>query len=390
MAHDGKNIISYVELVQDTLRERPLGSVDSLVLSQLSYLRLEHVDQGLLAQKLPMRLKDLSALPRTPGMFQNIRDPKRNGELVDALGRSARFGEAVLSGFEYRFEPDSEKQFTAMTFLLPDGSVYVAFRGTDATMIGWKEDLNMAFMPTVPSQEEGAAYLEAVAGKTLGPLRVGGHSKGGNIAVYAAAHCGPEALGRLVGVYSHDGPGFHQAFFDSSGFGHIRDRVHKTLPESSVIGMLMEQQEPYVVVRSRRMGIMQHDPFAWVVEGGDFVYLDAIHASARFMDATLNQWAASVDDAQRGRFINAVYEVISATGAQTIHDLTGDWQRNALAVAEAVKGMDPESRRFVLRIIRLLLNLAADNLGNMIRPYLPGGDPEGREGENPDHKGDGA
>ena len=155
--------------------------------------------------------------------------------------------------------------------LLPDGSAYVAFRGTDDTIVGWKEDFNMAFTPEIPAQRYAADYLQqAAAALAFRPLLVGGHSKGGNLAVYAAVFCGEAIQKQIRAVYNNDGPGFYASLLELPEHRRIAGKITTLLPESSVVGMLLEHEEAYQVVRSTQIRLMQHDGFSWQVLGRRF------------------------------------------------------------------------------------------------------------------------
>ncbi|MFZ2755252.1 MAG: DUF2974 domain-containing protein [Atopobiaceae bacterium] len=254
-----------------------------------------------------------------------------------------------------------DKQFSATTFQLPDQSVYVAFRGTDNTIVGWKEDFNLAFVTPVPSQRAARDYLERAARHLPGTLRVGGHSKGGNLAVYAAARCRPECQERIAQVYSHDGPGFNRKALEHLSSTDISGRVSKTVPESSIVGMLLEHQEPYHVVRSDEVGIMQHDPYSWLVSDGAFVAAEGLDGGANLMDATLSQWIDGMDAEHLERFTNALFSVFGASGAKKFQDMTIEDYK---AQAEALVGMDPDERRMFLETLSTLASIGARNIAS--------------------------
>jgi hypothetical protein len=356
-----ENIIDYVAGEREPFSSRAFTAVDSLVLSQLSYL---HFD-GIVPDSVhgaPVTIEEIAGRGTPDTLFRDVRDGESNRKLFAALAQSPRFQKTGLTFYVNRLNFEEEKQFSAVTCLPGDGTVYAAYRGTDSTFVGWKEDFNMAFLTPVPSQQEGAAYLNLAGREFSCGIRVGGHSKGGNIAVYSSAACEPDVQERIIEVFSHDGPGFREEFLQSPEYARIRGRIHKTLPQSAMVGMLLQHSETYTVVKSNRIGLMQHDPFSWAVENGDFVSMGAVNNSAMFMDETLNLWADSLDDRKRETFINTLYEVIKATDAKTIYDLTDHWQEKAAAALGAVREMDEETRYFVLQTIGLLFRLAVRNL----------------------------
>ena len=355
-----KNIINYVLETNRSFEREKFNAVDSLVLSQLAYLNFDGLLPGLWDSASPVSIQEVIAMKNLDVVFQDVR--KRNRQLFFAFANSLRFRDTKLGFYIHQLDDKAEKQFSAVTFLLGDGSSYIAYRGTDATFVGWKEDFNMAFLSPVPSQKEGVAYLNAVAGRISCPLKIGGHSKGGNIAVYSAIHCQPSVQKRITNIFSHDGPGFREEVFQSDGYSIVKDRINKTLPQSSIIGMLLQYQEDYSVVRSNRIWLMQHDSFSWLIEGNDFQYIPSITKSALYMNETLNQWVNSYDDQKRELFVNTLFQIIQATNATTFYDLMGDWPKRAVAVLGAMKDIDDETRRLLFEIIYSLFALAVKNI----------------------------
>lgn len=356
------NIIDYVIGESDDFAKSPFNAVDSLVLSQIAYLRFNEFVSGPSETWSPVSIGDLTDREDLDPLFFDVRDKKDNLKLLHALARSPRFRDVKLAFYVEKTDFEAEKQFSALTYLLGDGTAYTAYRGTDSTFVGWKEDFNMAFLSPVPAQVEGVRYLNAVAALIPSGLRVGGHSKGGNIAVYSAITCHRHVQDRIIQVFSHDGPGFTDEVFLSDGYANIKDRIHKTLPQSSVVGMLLQHQEEYTVVKSNRVGILQHDPFSWLVDGRDFLRVRSVGSGSKFMNETLNMWIASLDNEKRELFVDTLFRVVKSTNAATFYDLTDDWQVKAIAVANEVKGIDEETKRFVLKTIGSLFVLAMKNL----------------------------
>lgn len=277
-----ENIIEYAENNMNTFDAKEFNVVDSLVLSELSYIRFENIVPFLSDKKAPIKIGELLKAELYATMFQNLRDIESHRRLLYALAASPRFRNTYLNLYINIFDPVFEKQFSAVTYYLDDKTAYIAYRGTDSTFVGWKEDFNMAYISPIPSQEEGVKYLNAVAGKIskVNKLRVGGHSKGGNIAVYSAVKCRPSVQERIITVFNHDGPGFKDNLFVSSEFSRIKDRIHTTMPEAALIGMLLQHHEDYLVIKSSRHGIMQHDSFTWNVENDGFCYAQKISNGA--------------------------------------------------------------------------------------------------------------
>ena len=374
MAKTG-NICTYVEEQLDTFSDRPLCAPDSLVLSWYANFRLEALGGqvegwGAGRDGLPgVRLQETLRAECLDALL-DLWDPQSCRRLLVAMAASPRFRDVrVLGHVSERSDDDPERplQFSAVTLLLDDGTVYVAFRGTDATLAGWREDFDMTFERPVPAQTAAAAYLVRVAARTTGPVVCGGHSKGGNLAVYAAAEAPGEVSSRLVRVFSHDGPGFDAAFLAGEGFARVAGLVDKTLPQSSVVGMMLENQEDYSVVRSTSVGIFQHNPFSWVVEGTSFVEVEGISAGARHVDGALNAWIADRTPEERRRFTNELYDLLGTTDATTMAEIRATWQTSVPALVQRLGDMDPDTRRFMLRTV-----------GELVRNLLPSGEETGK------------
>lgn len=340
-------------------REKPFTNVDNLILCLLSYVEFEGLVPSLEDNKEPVTFFEALNGKDEPQRLKEIYNKKTAAQLLPLLLISRRFGRIGLNYYVSRTDAKSQSQFSAVTFLLDGAGSFVAFRGTDGTVIGWKEDFNMAFINPVPAQALSADYLNTVAWRLSGDICVGGHSKGGNLAVYAASMCDPGVQKRIRAVYDNDGPGFREEFFRSSGFIDIQDRLQKFVPKSSVVGMLLDHWSEYTVVDSDSFGILQHDPLSWLTDADDFVKLDSVTAGAQLMDATLNKWIDSMTAEQREQFVGGLFQILESTQIVDFTEQASGWGKTALSVLEAVKGIDPEVRRVLLRTIGSLVTLAA-------------------------------
>lgn len=349
----------------------PFCDVDALILSRVAYVPFEGIlSEDLGAEGLPIpeaARRCLADAERGEKIF-HLED---DAALLRALTDSPRFAKTRLLGYVNRFDKAQEKQFSAVCALLEDREIFVAYRGTDGTLIGWKEDFNMSFEASVPAQAEALEYLRAVAAaRRSGALRVAGHSKGGNLAVYAAALCGARVQNRIVSVCNFDGPGFLDATLARDGFLDIRDRVRTYIPQSSVVGMLLEHDEPFSVVHSVNSGLWQHDVYSWELERDDFLYVEGVTGSSQFLDATLKKWVASMTPQTREKMVDGVFSLVTTLDATTLRDL---WRGgNPLQILRNLTAMDEETRALLLEALSLLRSSAAHTLPEFLRDVLPG------------------
>lgn len=371
------NITDDIRVNFDIFAQRPFNETDSLALSQLAYAHMpsnvpchRDVSDGLrddCTQTITtVPIRDLLRAECYDDMFGKVWSPSMNVDLLRAMCENPRWRHTRVGEYVNEFDPDTTKQFSACVFDLGNGTLYVAYRGTDSSIIGWKEDFAMAFRRPVASQEAAARYLQDIARRWDGSIVVGGHSKGGNLAIYAAANVPNTAQERITAVYSHDGPGFDTAFFATAGYCRIATVVHKTVPESSIIGMLFEPQDTgnaidnrYTVVHSDGVGIMQHFALNWQVDHGIFVQADGLSASARYLARTINDWMSKYDDEHRRNFIENLFSILEAGGYTTFGELTAHWTQSLPLMLARARDVDPADREVALVIVKGLVSSAA-------------------------------
>ncbi len=349
------NLIDYLTWRGDVpLGAVPFNEVDNLILSQFSYLALEHA----LPEGGEMTVKELGdKLADRPEAFFYI-ERENNRLMLRLMAEGDRFSGTKICLYRHETDEEREKQFAAVTFLLADGSAFVAYRGTDNTIVGWKEDFNLSFACPVPAQVDALAYLLEAAKMHTGLLRVGGHSKGGNLAVYAAAHAPDHVQDRIMNVYSNDGPGMDEATFASPGYARIETKLHSIVPQSSVIGILLQHPEDYVVVKSNGFGIFQHNPFSWQVLRCGFEVIEELRPGSRHLDKVMNTWLQSMSSEERMTLVDTMFTALNATRAATVENLGEGILKNAAVMLSTVKGMDPATRKRVRHMVGGLLSAA--------------------------------
>ena len=314
------NIFDYLTWRGDlTFTQDPPNAVDALIFSTLTY-----VGYGETAQRPP---ESAASLRRCAEEFFALENPesrvrsKKDMELLRCAAATARFGHCGLCLYRSVLLPEQETQFAAMTFLLDDGSMFLAYRGTDNSLVGWKEDFNMTFQQTIPAQRLAQEYIREAALAHTAPMRVAGHSKGGNLAVFAAARCSPMVRKRILTVYNNDGPGFTKYMIGDPGYNAIVPRIQTYIPQSSVIGMLLEHEEPFIVIRSKSVGIMQHDPYSWEVEGPHFLPVQEVTESSQFLDATIKNWFAGMTNRERNQLVEVLYGLLTTGEVENAADI---------------------------------------------------------------------
>lgn len=350
------------------IRQDGFNEVDSLILSCFSYVPLD----GIVSDDFEtgMTIGSAAQIFAADEKFWKRLRMQNDKRLFEEIGRCLRFAHLPLHSHVNIVNPDEERQFAAVSISLGDGSLFVSYRGTDNTLVGWKEDFNMSFMREVPAQADAVAYLETVAQRFDGPLRVGGHSKGGNLAVYASAFCSRAVQGRITDVYNNDGPWLHTDTAKEAGYLAVRARIRAFVPQTSIIGMLLENEEDYTVVRSSQTGPFQHDFYSWEILGTHFVTLATVTKSSKFVNHTIKTWLAEWDEEQRALFVDALFQIISSGGAETFQEMGDKWYKSATAMLKSYMNLDKDMQKVIAKSLKLLTKAAGRQL-SQIAPTVP-------------------
>ena len=352
-----------VETVFDYLRWRgdltfaqdAFSEVDNLILCIITYLNFRRFDT--LRSRDPSDALALGEIVSrmTPEDEQQGLSPNDYIPLMQAAADSVRFGSVRMFGYETVRDEEREMQLDALSFLVPDGTLFCAFMGTDRSLVGWKENLNLSFMDAVPAQVGATEYVTDMAAHCPDRLlRIGGHSKGGNLAVYSGVFCPESIQKRIIAVWSNDGPGFHTDLLDLPEHQRIAERIYSIVPKSSVVGMLLEHEEDYAVVDSDQLGFLQHDGFSWQVLGDHFVTLRQMSRQAHLSDQELRKWVHGLSVEQRETFVSALFDVLTASGAVTLTDLKDDSFKAVGAMVKAMKDLDKETRDGLWEFLAIL------------------------------------
>lgn len=353
-------ILDYLDWRGDlTLAQDPFNEVDNLILSELVFLDFAGIvpapgsGAGVsMAEAARMFFQGV-----TPGekIDMGILVPDRIPEMFHKMSLCSRFQDMKLCGFVDWLDEEKGEQFAALTIETGDGAVYVSFRGTDDTLAGWKEDFALACMPQVPAQKKAVEYLTAMAKQVpRKKIRVGGHSKGGNLAVYSGVFCPKNVQRRIVDIWSNDGPGFHDDILDLPEHQRIADCIHTIVPKSSVVGMLLEHEERYTIVDSDQLGLLQHDGFSWQVLGNRFITLREMTPQAQQSNTALQEWVRGLTAEQRETFVDALFTVLTSSGAATLTDLKDESFKSVVAMVRAMKDLDKDTRDGLLEFMRML------------------------------------
>lgn len=337
-----------------TFAQDAFNEVDNLILCIIAYLNFRRFPE-LRSRDADKAVLMSDIVPRmTVEDEQQGLSPNNYIPLMKLAAESCRFAPVRLFGYETVRDETREMQLDALSFLLPDGTLFCAFMGTDRSLVGWKENLNLSYMDAVPAQIGAVEYVEDMAWRCPErPVRIGGHSKGGNLAAYAAIHI-PEALqARMLDAYNNDGPGFRRDVTDTAEYRRIAAKLHTYIPAASIVGVLLEHTEDYTVVASSSRAIMQHEPLTWGVLGSRFIRQEARSEFGKASDDVVREWLASLSPQERKEFSNALFDMFTQGGTvQSLEDVRQSELLRRLAADEKQRGIVSEALRRLMADVK--------------------------------------
>ena len=281
--------------------------------------------------------------------------------LLRKCADTVRYGDVRLSHFVNIVDEDNTEQFSAVCVHLCDGSCYIAFRGTDDSISGWKEDFLLSVLDQLPAQRDALDYLVQLSSEVEGELILGGHSKGGNLAVYAAVHAPAYIQNRISAVYNNDGPGFRESITNKPGYERMDGRIFSILPQHSVVGVLLEQSGHPTIVKSTTAGPESHDGFNWEVLGTQFVRCADFSRSGKALHEAMDRAIAGKDQQERREFVDAFFDLLTSTGAKTLTELVSSDKRVLLSLLRSSR-KNPTVHSFLFEIMKDVMKEYAENV----------------------------
>lgn len=346
------NIMDYISWRGDlSFEQAQFNEVDNLILACFSYVNLDGISavtkqKGIGLKKLTKEFMKLHTMKELEADKSFIRLAPF---MMMEMAKSVRFGKCVVRNYVNDIVTEAEQQFAAMEIVLEDGTSYVSFRGTDDTIIGWKEDFNLS-TGVVPAQKRAIEYLQKISEHTDGMLRVGGHSKGGNLAIYGSVMC-KSAHEKILEIYSNDGPGFSREFQELPEMKEMMPKIIRIIPEYSIIGTLLEHEKEPVIVASSSKGLLQHDGFSWEVQGPALVRRDSLNKTAPRFIEILHKWIDGMDTEQKRLLIEDLFATLQASGYENLSEVQSGGLKSLAAMVKRVEKFAPESRGMMQELL---------------------------------------
>lgn len=364
-----ENMLTFVENYRNTdFTQMPFSVVDSLILSQVSYS--DYSNSPFVLKEFSVALSHFYKNCDVETILTHTMMKDGDRLLIKSLKLGGRHGDLRASNFVDIVDEKDGIQFSAILFELGNDEYYIAFRGTDNTVAGWKEDMNLTHLDKIPAQKAALQYALNIFGEFAGNFYIGGHSKGGNLAVYVAMNLPSPYKERLLEVHNFDGPGFMEEVYQSSKYQGIRSLVHKYVPESSVIGMLWERDDNYIVIQSGEKGLLQHDPYSWLIRDKEFIQSDDVDSYAKYWKRALEHWIEELSFEERERLIDIIFDMILETGIHNFYQLEESTWQKIRTMAEGYGELMEDERRFVRSSIGHLFRISVKEIPQAIKERL--------------------
>ena len=348
MRRDKKTIIDYVKTEFRTFNEFEFNSIDALLFSQLAYLNFEKY-----ITTTGVSIASLYKAEEFDTMIGDALFYDSNKELIIAVCASPRYRNTIINYQVDKHDFENEKQFSALTFFLESNEIVIAYRGTDPSLVGWKEDFNMSFQFPVPSQVEALNYLNTIGAKTDNPIILTGHSKGGNLASYAYIYT--QIQDRIIKTYDLDGPGFPLDKIDQEKHKLASEKIVKIIPEGSFVGVLLDSFSPLIYVKSKSIGIMQHDLFTWLIKKDEFLLADNSSLIVKKIDNDLNSWVYTLPVEQRKLLIDTSYDILTTCKSDSIKTLPINLIKQRDIILSKIKGLDKTTIKCINHMLKQYL-----------------------------------
>ena len=347
------NISTYLKWRGDlTLKDAPFNEIDALILCELSYIRLDGIAPGIGEGEI--------TIGEAAKAYQVTKDRKvlyyaQKEACFLEMAKAPRFANLTISNYESITDIQSKKQFAAMQIKLGPRTYFVAYRGTDESMVGWREDFDMSYMMPVPAQEHAVEYLRATAKDRYGKYYLGGHSKGGNLAIYAGVFCGERIQKKILKIFSFDGPGFQRDMTCEETYQAIEERIISYVPTASVVGLLMEHHENYKVVQSSGIPLRQHEGFTWQLDGPSFALTEETTRFSKRLSTTITEWNQQVPLDERREMVDSIFDAFESVGIHSVLDLTQMEVRKAAALLRALSKASFAHKDRAITFIKMLI-----------------------------------
>ena len=360
-----KNIFNYINNYGHlSFLEEPFNDIDNLVFSAISY-----VDYDSAFDVNNLTIKEIAnryfSKHSNNEINMNIIAVKTGIKVLNYIKDTIRYKDLVITNYIYQFS--DETQFCAMNIKISQNTNYLVFEGTDHLISGWKEDFEFSYKFPVKAQELAIAYLNKNIKLSSKNIIVGGHSKGGNLALVASMYCHFWKRNKIVKIYNNDGPGLRKAQIESRQYKMIKSRLIHIIPNYSFVGILLRHSRDYKVVFSYESSILAHDLANWKIEGNK-LFLTQLSFLSKELESAILKWLDKYNDIEREQFVESLFDICTKAEIDNLVDFKIDKFNNTIKIIKATKELNPETKNMIIDLFKFLVRYCSNDLKNKILP----------------------
>ena len=360
------NIFRYIDKYGNiSFLEKEFNDVDNLIFSALIYIDLDKYVSNNNFNKRSIQDVGNDYLKNYNKKKKIVIATKIGIKVLRYIKDTKRYKDLLL--YNYSYIGNDKEQFSAITIEINNSLIYVSFEGTDQLISGWKEDFMMSYQFPVLSQKMAIKYMNKFIFNRH-KIIVGGHSKGGNLAVVAGMYANMFVKNKIIKVYNNDGPGLREEQFNSNKYKNMEKKLVSIIPNYSVVGLLLKHSDKYIVVKSMKRGINAHTPTNWVIYD-DKLLITKLSNYSKIINKTVNKWLDKYSDSERELFVKELFLIFDRANIYSLTDIN-DNKKLIFNIIKETKGIDIKTKNMIMDFIYLLFSLFKEETTNGIGNFI--------------------
>lgn len=348
-----------------SFKELEFNDVDNVIFAVLSYLDFDGIIDIFKKVSLNSAARSFFSKYGMKEINKNIISVKNAAKVLDLIKDTNRYSNLLL--YNYVYKCNYEKQFSAMFIDIDEALTYISFEGTDDKVSGWLEDGALSYQFPIPAQREAIKYVNHnISIFSKRKYILGGHSKGGNLALVAGMYANPLIRGKIIKIISNDGPGLRLKELESKKYKKIEDIYDLIVPEYSVVGLLLQHKEPMHVIGANKKGLMAHNAGFWEVEG---VSLKPAKLSdfSKKVDNIIKRWLKNYNMQERKEFLADIADILDSAGIDSLLDIKASMLSSLVKLIKESSRLDKRSKDIIMDFVNIIMVSLKEDVKSAIK-----------------------
>lgn len=350
------SILDYIKKYKNyTFDEVEFNIIDNAIFTSLSYIDFTKVLKYSKKKKLTIKEAGEIYFRHVYKREINIFSITAAIKIFKSIYTTKRYKDLLL--YNYSSKVDSSKQFAAIFININKYLTYISFEGTDSLVSGWKEDFEMCYNYPVGSQKEAIKYINL----HINPFSkrkyiVGGHSKGGNLALVGTMNANFFIRNKIKEIYMFDAPGLKTEQIESKKYKRVKEKIKRIIPNHSIFGLIYGHEREASVVKSKRKGLFAHNMLAWEVNDKEFLETN-ISAFSKKLDERLSEWFESITDTEKEEVFNDLFEILDRANITSLLDIKKNTIKKIRTIIKESKKIKTKTKNVMDELIKIIFLL---------------------------------